>query len=138
MANYSKEWKSTDIYKIEVEFSRIECYNNYVETWLREIFKVEIEELDNKLEYSYDYIPDVSDYNRVKSNINKLLSTLKSNIASLSLNGAINQSFNQQNANELEVRLTDNLILLGDMQFSTKFSGVTICGGEIYLGMEEN
>ena len=129
MEDYKKVWQFNNTYNFSVEFNRIESYNQYVETWLKNYYKVDFGNyiFQHKTDWNINDIVDVKDYNRVKNNINKLLELIDS-INLLSVSEQINQVWNVNKANEIEIALNEYLSYLGSLQFSTNICGLTICG----------
>lgn len=129
-----KVWKSTDYYNFREEFNRIEGFNSDIDSWLDNYFGINTW-ISHKTNWSYLDFVDVNDYNRVKNNINKIANvfgfetTLKSSYN-------INQTFNYQDANELEKYLEKNIEGIGNEQFRSPITGLTCCGLELNI-MEE-
>lgn len=123
-----KEWNINDVYNFNVEFNRIESYNEYVENWLRNYYNYNFNyTFIHKTNWSINDIVDLSDYNRVKKNINELLKAINSNTL-LFISQQSNQLWNKEKANEIEKSLSEILSYLGDLQFSSKKCGLAICG----------
>lgn len=130
MANFKKQWNNNDIYNFTIEFNRIENYNKYVEKWLREYFGYYIvPNLTNKTDWTNNDIPDVNDLNRIKNNINKLLSVIGSSNRILIMN-QVNQVWGVEQANEMESRLYENYDFVSNAQFQVNITGLSVCGSE--------
>ena len=139
MPNFKKEWNNTDIYNFNIEFNRIESYNQYVEKWLKDYFGLNFEPLEHKTDWTIYDVVDLIEFNRVKKNINKLLDSLQSEyqvtMQKLSVNATqTNQIFTSEKANEIEDRLNDHIQYLGNLQFEFNITGLTICGNSNKLG----
>ena len=130
-----KKWVSTDIYNMSDEFNRIEEYNQYIENWLKNYFDIPFGTLTHNTNWNYNDIVDVNDYNRVKNNINKIANVFGVETTLKSSNN-INQTFNYQDANELEKYLEKNIEGIGNEQFRNPITGLTCCGLELNI-MEE-
>lgn len=111
-----KEWTRNDYYNFNVEFNRIENYNEYCKYWLNNYFGKNIS-FTSKTDWTINDIVDIKDYNRVKENINLLIKTIKINLQDLAVDKTTyNQVFNVQKANEIETRLKAYLKQLGEWQ----------------------
>lgn len=129
-----REWSISDYYNFSVEFNRIESYNEYCKKWLP-YFNKEVSAFTSKLDWTINDIVDIKDYNRVKRNINLLLDTINSSLTRLAIDDSqANQVFNVEKANELEVRLKENLDFLGKAQFHNEICGIAVCGNNLRLG----
>ena len=123
-----KEWNINDVYNFNVEFNRIESYNEYVENWLRNYYKYNFDyTFIHKTNWSINDIVDLNDYNRVKKNIIELLKAIGSK-NTLYISYQSNQLWNKEKANEIEKSLSEILTYLGDLQFSSQKCGLAICG----------
>ena len=123
-----KEWNINDVYNFNVEFNRIESYNEYVENWLRNYYKYNFNyTFIHKTNWSINDIVDLNDYNRVKKNIIELLKAIGSK-NTLYISYQSNQLWNKEKANEIEKSLSEILTYLGDLQFSSQKCGLAICG----------
>lgn len=129
-----KEWKNTDYYNFMEEFNRIEGFNSDIDNWLKNYFGIYIE-LEHVTNWAYLDFIDVNDYNRVKKNINAI-SNVFGYGTTLKISNNINQTFNYQNANELEKYLEKNIENIGNEQFRSPITGLTCCGLELNI-MEE-
>jgi hypothetical protein len=127
-----KKWNKNDYYDFYVEFNRIESYNEYCKEWLS-YFGIELT-FTSKVDWTKKDIVDLNDFNRVKTNINLLLNTINSNINQLSVSSQINQVWNVDKANELEVRLKEYLKYVGELQFLYNVTGLTTTGNSLKLG----
>ena len=133
MSDFKKEWKPNDIYNFNVELNRIENYNKYVENWLKTYYGVE-GSLNHKIDWTINDIVDLKDINRIKSNINKLLDALGSNM-SLTIINQTNQVWTSEKANEIERTLREFISILGSLQFNNNITGLTISGQNLKLNM---
>lgn len=133
MSDFKKEWKPNDIYNFNVELNRIENYNKYVENWLKTYYGVN-KRLTNKIDWTINDIVDLKDINRIKSNINKLLDALGSNM-SLTIINQTNQVWTSEKANEIERTLREFISILGSLQFNNNITGLTISGQTLKLNM---
>ena len=125
-----KEWNINDVYNFNVEFNRIESYNEYVENWLRNYYKYNFDyTFIHKTNWSINDIVDLTDYNRVKKNIIELLKAIDSK-NTLYISYQSNQLWNKEKANEIEKSLSEILTYLGDLQFSSQKCGLAICGNK--------
>lgn len=123
-----KEWNINDVYNFNVEFNRIESYNEYVENWLRNYYKYNFDyTFIHKTNWSINDIVDLTDYNRVKKNIIELLKAIDSK-NTLYISYQSNQLWNKEKANEIEKSLSEILTYLGNLQFSSQKCGLAICG----------
>lgn len=129
-----KVWKSTDYYNFREEFNRIEGFNYDIDSWLENYFGIFTGRF-HKTNWSYLDFVDVNDYNRVKNNINDISNVFGFETTLKSSNN-INQTFNYQNANELEKYLEKNIEGIGNEQFRSPITGLTCCGLELNI-MEE-
>ena len=128
MAYTYKTWKSSDYYNFSVEFNRIESYNEYCKSWLKNYgYDIDFTSITN---WTIDDIIDIKHFNRVKGNINTLLDKLQVSTSKLNISTAYNQSFDYSIANELENKLKEYLNAIGEMQFSVQVCGNAICGNE--------
>ena len=127
-----KQWNFNDIYDFNIEFNRIEGYNEYCKKWLKDYFGISIS-IENKNNWTIKDIVDLQDYNRVKNNINIILDIINSSILRLTTSQQVNQVFNIDKANELEIRLKEYLVYLGEMQFLYNITGLTSCGNNLKL-----
>lgn len=130
-----KVWKSTDYYNFREEFNRIEGFNSDIDNWLKNYFDIPFGTLTHNTNWNYNDIVDVNDFNRVKNNINKIANVFGVETTLKSSNN-INQTFNYQNANELEKYLEKNIEGIGNEQFRSPITGLTCCGLELNI-MEE-
>ena len=126
-----REWDASDYYNFYIEFNRIESYNEYCKEWLL-YYGVEIS-ITSKTNWTMEDIVDLQDYNRVKRNINTILSAINSSTNRLSISTLYNQSFNVEKANELEDKLKEYLSYLGNLQFAYNISGLTTTGNNLKL-----
>ena len=132
MSNYTyKIWHNNDIYNFNEEFNRIESKNEYCKKWLA-YFGISTS-ITNKFDWNNNDIVDLNDYNRVKRNINIILSNT-GNPKRLSINSQENQTFNSTKANEIEDVLKDNISNIGSVQFKNNVCGISTCGNNIKLG----
>ena len=121
-----------DIYNFSIEFNRIESYNVYCVEWLS-YYGIELQ-ITSKTNWQYSDIPDIKDFNRIKSNINILINTLNIDYNNLNINTQFNQTFDYTKANEIEQRLSAYLKQLGEMQFAYNITGLTTTGNSLRLG----
>lgn len=135
MANYQKEWKKEDFYNFSIEFNRIEKYNKYIEHWLKEYYGLKFNPLIHVTSWTNYDIIDLNDYNRVKGNINELLNQMKYTNKTLNISNEINQTFNNQKANEIESALITMLDKIGQLQFNQKITNLYVCGSTNVLGI---
>ena len=133
MSNYQIEWKNTDIYNFNIEFNRIESYNEYVEKWLKNYYNFEFETLTHKTNWTMNDFVDLKDYNRVKNNINVLLTQVNQTESKLPIRDTLNQIFDNDSANAIEKTLTLNLKILGENQFLYNITNLTICGNNLKI-----
>lgn len=122
-----KTWDKDNIYDFYVEFNRIEGYNEYCKTWLK-YFGVQVDFV-SKTDWTINDIVDITDFNRIKSNINTILNLINRNDLSMSISRQVNQTFNSVKANEIEERLKAYLKQIGEWQFTYNVCGLTTCGG---------
>ena len=136
MSSY-KKWNFNEVYDFYIEFNRIESYNELCKDWLNNYFNIE-KKVDfpkgSKTNWTINDIVDLQDYNRVKENINVILESINSNISKLTTSQQTNQQFNVSKANEIETRLTEYLVYLGQLQFANNITGLTITGNNLRLG----
>ena len=129
-----REWATNDYYNFNIEFNRIESYNEYCKYWLNNYFGKNIS-FTSKTDWTINDIVDIKDYNRVKENINLLIKTININLQDLAVDKTTyNQVFNVQKANEIETRLKAYLKQLGERQFANNICGLTTCGNNLKLG----
>ena len=127
-----KYWDKDKIYNFHIEFNRIESYNEYCKKWLKNYYKQEIQDFTSKTNWTINDIPDVRDLNRIKTNINYLLTYFsKENIA---ISNQVNQVWNEVKANEIETKLYGVLDIIGEWQFSYNITGLAITGNHLKLG----
>ena len=126
-----KNWNSNDFYNFNIEFNRIESYNEYCREWLQ-YYGINIV-ITNKTNWTINDIVDLQDYNRVKNNINTILSALNISDNQLTISSQYNQSFNKEKANEIEEKLKAYLSYLGNLQFAYNISGLTTTGNSLKL-----
>ena len=92
----------------------------------------------SKTNWNVSDIVDLQDYNRVKNNINILLDNINSFVGSsslkLTISEQVNQIFNVEKANELEKKLKEYLLYLGNLQWNYNVSGLTTTGNNFKLG----
>lgn len=132
--NYTfKKWNFNDNYDFYLEFNRIESYNEYCKNWLSNYYNFNIS-FTSKTNWNVSDIVDLQDYNRVKNNINIILNAIESNSERLIISQQVNQSFNVDKANEMEIRLKEYLDYLGQIQFAYNITGLTTTGNFIKLG----
>ena len=127
-----KEWLKEEYYNFSIEFNRIESYNEYCKKWLN-YFGIVVT-FDSNTNWNINDIVDIKDYNRVKTNINILLNAIQSDTTRLNIREQYNQVWNVTKANELEIRLKENLKKLGEWQFSNEITGIAITGNNLRLG----
>lgn len=129
MADYTYlYWNEKDYYNFSVEFNRIENYISYCKKWL-EYYNINVGDMTIKVNWSYSDIPDLNDYNRIKTNINILLQKMEINEELLNIDtNSYNQNFNDIKANEMEGKLTSILVLLGEWQSMFQMTGNSVCG----------
>ena len=127
-----KEWLKEEYYNFSIEFNRIESYNEYCKKWLN-YFGIVVT-FDSNTNWNINDIVDIKDYNRVKTNINILLNAIQSDTTRLNISEQYNQVWNVTKANELEIRLKENLKKLGEWQFSNEITGIAITGNNLRLG----
>lgn len=134
---YYKEWSNSNYYNFADEFNRIEKYNEYIYTWVKNYYNITIDNLTHKTNWTINDIPDLNDYNRIKSNINKLIIALENGYNQLNITQSKNQNFHSGKANELEQALWANLDYLTSSQFEYKICGLTSCGSnDLYLNIK--
>lgn len=126
-----KNWNSNDFYNFNIEFNRIESYNEYCREWLQ-YYGINIV-ITNKTNWTINDIVDLQDYNRVKNNINTILSAINISDNQLTISSQYNQSFNEEKANEIEEKLKAYLSYLGNLQFAYNISGLTTTGNSLKL-----
>lgn len=130
--NYTfKTWNNDDYYNFNIEFSRIESYNEYCKEWLS-YYGINVT-FTSKTYWRISDMIDVKDYNRVKNNINILINAIGSNTNNLNISTQYNQVWNVNKANELEQRLKEYLKFLGEYQFVYNITGLSICGNNLKL-----
>lgn len=127
-----KYWDNSKIYNFDIEFNRIEMYNEYCKTWLKNYYSQEIHDFISKTNWTKNDIPDIRDLNRIKTNINYILSLL--DITNISISSQINQVWNSTKANEIENKLYSALKIIGEWQFSYNITGLSITGNNLKLG----
>lgn len=126
-----KYWQNDDFYNFSIEFNRIEMYNEYCVEWLK-YYGISAK-IESKTNWTYNDIPDINDFNRIKSNINIILGKLE--IArSLNISTQFNQSFDSNKANEMERALEECLVIIGEFQFAYNITGLTISGNNLKIG----
>ena len=131
--NYTfRNWSFNDVYDFYIEFNRIESYNEYCKKWLS-YYNVNIS-FTSKTDWTINDIVDLQDYNRVKKNINAILNAIDSNSTRLTTSEQVNQVFNVDRANDMEIRLKEYLSYLGQMQFTDNTTGLTTTGNNLKLG----
>lgn len=133
-----KIWKQNNIYNFASEFNRIESYLEWCVKWLKYTTNIEVS-IEIKTNWEYNDIVDLQDYNRVKGNINTLLSKIVTsqsnfNMASLPISNEINQAFSHVRANEIEERLYAIIDYLSELQWRWNITGLTIAGNDMKLG----
>lgn len=133
MSHTFKEWNFNDFYDFYIEFNRIESYNEYCKNWLKNYYNFNIS-FTSKTDWAIEDIVDLQDYNRVKKNINIILNTIDSSITRLTTSEQVNQVFNVDKANEIEIRLKEYLSYLGNLQWLENRSGLTTTGNNLKLG----
>lgn len=130
--NYTfKTWKNDDYYNFNIEFNRIESYNEYCKEWLF-YYGINVT-FTSKTYWRISDMIDVKDYNRVKNNINILINAIGSNTNNLNISTQYNQVWNVDKANELEQRLKEYLKFLGDYQFAYNITGLSLSGNNLKL-----
>lgn len=124
-----KKWAKNDTYDVATEFNRIENHNKYNEKWLKYCGLIPLSNnLSHKTDWNINIIPDINDYNRIKNNINILLSSYNSDLR-LSINKTgINQVFSYVQANEIENAISETKKVVGNEQFRYNICGLSICG----------
>lgn len=127
-----KYWDNSKIYNFDIEFNRIEMYNEYCKTWLKNYYSQEIHDFISKTNWTKNDIPDIRDLNRIKTNINYILSLL--DITNISISSQINQVWDSTKANEIENKLYSALKIIGGWQFSYNITGLSITGNNLKLG----
>ena len=129
-----KNWTTSNYYNFNVEFNRIESYNEYCKYWLNTYFGKSIS-FTSKTDWTINDIVDIKDYNRVKENINLLLRTIDIPLQDLAVDKTTyNQVFSVDKANEIETRLKAYLQQIGEWQFIDNVCGLTTCGNNLKLG----
>lgn len=126
-----KNWENNDIYNFNIEFNRIESYNEYCKQWLA-YYNIGIS-IESKVNWTIEDIVDINDYNRVKNNINVILNAINSSTNRLTISSQYNQVWNVEKANEIETKLKEYLSFLGNTQFQYNISGLTISGNNLKL-----
>lgn len=121
-----KKWEKENYYNFFVEFNRIESYNEYCKSWLNNYFNKNVAFI-SKTDWQINDIVDIKDYNRVKTNINLLLSKIES-LNTLNVSSQFQQTFNVEKANEMENALKEYLQILGQWQFTYNRTGLTTTG----------
>ena len=130
--NYTfKTWNNDDYYNFNIEFSRIESYNEYCKEWLS-YYGINVT-FTSKTYWRISDMIDVKDYNRVKNNINILINAIGSNTNNLNISTQYNQVWNVNKANELEKRLKEYLKFLGEYQFAYNITGLSLSGNNLKL-----
>lgn len=130
-----KNWNTSDIYNFNIEFNRIEEYNKYIESWLKNYYSFSFETLVHKTNWTIEDIVDINDFNRVKNNINVLLKQLSNSNNELPIVYIDNYFFDVKKANEIENRLISNLEILGNSQWQYNITGLTTCSNnDLKLG----
>lgn len=135
MQYLAKNWAKNDFYNFSEEWNRIESFNEYCYKWLNEYYKVLDETMINKTNWQYTDIPDLNDYNRIKSNMNALQKIFLS-IKPFTTRNVVNESFDFNKANALEQVLKENMLVLGNWQFSYEITGLSVCGNNDRIGGE--
>lgn len=135
MANFMKSWQQGDTYHFVVELNRIETYNEYVDSWLKNYYGKSYATITNKTNWSNTDIVDLNDINRIIGNVNLLL-TQMSTLSPIP-NQQLDQAWNYPKENELEETLITNLKILGNAQFQCNVTGLAICGNDLKLNMGE-
>ena len=128
-----KNWSFNDVYDFYIEFNRIESYNEYCKTWLNNYYNFNIS-FTSKTDWTMSDIVDLQDYNRVKKNINAILNAIQGSSTRLTTSEQVNQVFNVEKANEMEIRLKEYLSYLGQLQFAYNITGLTTTGNNLKLG----
>ena len=126
-----KTWNNDDYYNFNIEFSRIESYNEYCKEWLS-YYGINVT-FTSKTYWRISDMIDVKDYNRVKNNINILINAIGSNTNNLNISTQYNQVWNVNKANELEERLKEYLKFLGEYQFAYNITGLSLSGNNLKL-----
>ena len=130
-----KNWNTSDIYNFNIEFNRIEEYNKYIESWLKNYYGFSFETLVHKTKWTIEDIVDINDFNRLKNNINVLLKQLSNSNNELPIVYIDNYFFDVKKANEIENRLISNLEILGNSQWQYNITGLTTCSNnDLKLG----
>lgn len=130
-----KNWNTSDIYNFNIEFNRIEEYNKYIESWLKNYYGFSFETLVHKTNWTIEDIVDINDFNRLKNNINVLLKQLSNSNNELPIVYIDNYFFDVKKANEIENRLISNLEILGNSQWQYNITGLTTCSNnDLKLG----
>lgn len=130
--NYTfRTWKNDNYYNFNIEFNRIESYNEYCKEWLS-YYGINVTFTSKNNWNIYDVI-DIKDYNRVKTNINILINAIGSNTNNLNISTQYNQVWNVDKANELEKRLKEYLKFLGEYQFAYNITGLSLSGNNLKL-----
>ena len=127
-----KTWKTNDFYDFYLEWNRIEGFNKYAQNWLN--LNGKTLSLNHKTNWTIQDIPDMNDYNRLKENINEILNAINSSQTRLAISQQINQVWNVEKANEIELRLKKYLEYIGNLQFVYNVTGLTNCGNNLKLG----
>lgn len=135
MQYLAKNWAKNDFYNFSEEWNRIESFNEYCYKWLNEYYKVLDETMINKTDWKYTDIPDLKDYNRIKSNMNVLQKIFLS-IKPFTIRNVVNENFDFNKANTLEETLKENMLVLGNWQFSYEITGLSVCGNNDRIGGE--
>ena len=130
-----KNWSFNDVYDFYIEFNRIESYNEYCRNWLNDYYNIDNKiYFTSKTNWTMNDIVDLQDYNRVKRNINAILNAIESDNLRLTTSEQVNQVFNVDKANEMEIRLKEYLSYLGQLQFVYNITGLTTTGNNLKLG----
>lgn len=130
-----KNWNTSDTYNFNIEFNRIEEYNKYIESWLKNYYGFSFETLVHKTNWTIEDIVDLNDFNRLKNNINVLLKRLSTSNDELPIVYIDNYFFDVKKANEIENRLISNLEILGNSQWQYNITGLTTCSNnDLKLG----
>lgn len=124
-----KNWNKYDTYDVATEFNRIENHNKYNEKWLKYCGLIPLSNnLSHKTDWNIYNMCTLNEYNRIKKNINTLLSSYNSTL-SLSINeSGINQVFSYVQANEIENAISETKKVVGNEQFRYNICGLSICG----------
>lgn len=128
-----KVWKSNDIYNVASEFNRIESYNEYCKDWFKNYYGISVVDFVSNTNWVNTDVPDIKDFNRIKTNINYLLEII-GKAQRLTISSQVNQVLNDTKVNEIEQRLNDYLQELGEWQFAYDITGLAITGNAIRLG----